>query len=347
MYSQLRSLLFRLDAERSHDLTIKALALASRQDWLCSLLRRVNSPGITDIPVSLMGLDFPNRVGLAAGLDKHAQCINAFSALGFGFIETGTVTPLPQPGNDRPRLFRLPEKKAIINRMGFNSVGLEQFMENFSRHSTGSVVGINLGKNAATPLDHASNDYLAGMRRAYKDADYLAINLSSPNTRRLRELQLGEGFEQLVKILKHEQARLADEHGKHTPLAIKIAPDLQVGEIEDIAGCCVRHGIEAIIATNTTTSRELIRTHPLASENGGLSGAPLKALSTRTIDILARSLQGEIPIIGAGGILGADDAAEKFQAGASLVQIYTGLIYQGPGLVTRLRQAIAMAMDMN
>lgn len=293
-------------------------------------------------PVKLMGLNFPNRIGLAAGLDKDAQCINAFAAMGFGFVETGTVTPLPQPGNAKPRLFRLPDQGAIINRMGFNSVGLDRFMDNFNRHDAKVIVGINLGKNASTPMDNAANDYVTGMQKTFLRADYLAINLSSPNTAQLRELQRGRSFEQLVMILKREQSRLTDKHGKYTPLAIKVAPDLQSDEIIDIAQSCLRHKIDAIIATNTTVKRDMLGDHPLALESGGLSGEPLRTLSTNVIKSFTRVLQGELPIIGVGGISNATHAAEKFSAGASLIQVYTGLIYRGPALVSELQTASAV-----
>ena len=336
MYQKIKPILFKLDAERVHDLTIRGLQLASRSAAACKIIRKFCSPQLPHSPVRLMGLEFPNRVGLAAGLDKHAQCINAFAAMGFGFIEAGTVTPAPQSGNEKPRLFRLAEHNAIINRMGFNSVGLEQFMENFARHNVTSILGINLGKNALTPMDEAANDYVIGMQKTYLHADYLTINLSSPNTKQLRELQRGKSFEQLVMILKREQNHLSDKHGKYTPLAIKIAPDLEAGEISEIAQSCLQHKIDAIIATNTTIKRDMLGEHPLAREAGGLSGEPVKALSTQVIKSFGDILQGEIPIIGVGGISSGEDAVEKLEAGASLIQVYTGLIYQGPALVKEI-----------
>ncbi len=337
MYEKLRPLLFKLDAELSHDLAIKTLSIASRSSTICNLIEKSCQHGLISDPITVMGLNFPNRIGLAAGLDKHAQCINAFSAMGFGFIETGTVTPLPQPGKDKPRLFRLPEYEAIINRMGFNSIGLDKFVKNFIRHQTDSIVGINLGKNAATPLENATDDYITGMQRTYMLADYLTINLSSPNTKQLRELQRGDDFEQLLTMLKQEQIRLSDQHGKYTPLVIKIAPDLDTKEIRDIAKSCLAHKIDGIIATNTTIQRDMLDNHPLAKESGGLSGPPVRQTSTRVILSLADILQGEIPIIGVGGINNVKNAEEKIQAGASLVQIYTGLIYRGPKLIRELR----------
>ncbi len=341
MYKLLQPLLFKLDAELSHDLAIKTLSIANKHSALCSLISKSCRPESIHNPVNIMGLDFPNRVGLAAGLDKHAQCINAFAAMGFGFIETGTVTPLPQAGNEKPRLFRLPEHQAIINRMGFNSVGLDQFIKNYKKRNTDAIIGINLGKNAVTPLANAVNDYIKGMQRTFTLADYLTINLSSPNTKQLRELQRGDSFEQLVMILKREQTRLADQHGKYTPLAIKIAPDLSKQEIQDIAAACMTHKIDCIIATNTTTHREMLADHPLSHETGGLSGPPVKSASNQVIQTLANILQGEIPIIGVGGINCAEDAVEKIQMGANLVQIYTGLIYQGPRLIKEIGTALS------
>lgn len=333
MYQQIKPILFKIDAERSHNITIKALSIASRYPPACRMIEKFCHPGLTQSPVKLMDIEFPNRIGLAAGLDKHAQCINAFAAMGFGFIEVGTVTPKAQPGNDKPRLFRLPGHDAIINRMGFNSVGLDQFMKNLAYHNVSSIVGINLGKNAATPMSDAANDYITGMQETYLHADYLTINLSSPNTRQLRELQRGKSFEQLVMILKREQMRLADKHGKYTPLAIKVAPDLQSAEISDIARSCLQHKVDAIIATNTTIKRDMLGAHPLANESGGLSGKPLRRLSTQVIKSFANILKDEIPIIGVGGISSGEDAVEKIDAGASLIQVYTGLIFQGPALI--------------
>ena len=336
MYKLIRPLLFKLDAERSHDIAIKALNLASQNKSVCGLIKTRCKTDSLSLPVSVMGLNFPNRIGLAAGLDKHAQCINACSAMGFGFIETGTVTPLPQSGNEKPRLFRLPEHEAIINRMGFNSVGLDQFIQNFSKHKTNSIVGINLGKNATTPMENAADDYLIGMQRTYNLADYLTINLSSPNTKNLRELQRGDSFEQLLAVIRTEQSRLSDQYGKYTPVAIKIAPDLNQQEIESIAAACLKHKVDAIIATNTTIQRQMLANHPLAQETGGLSGKPVKQASTRVIQSLAHFLQGEIPVIGVGGISNAEDAIEKLEAGATLIQIYTAFIYQGPKLIKEI-----------
>ena len=340
MYQKIRPALFKLDAERSHDLSIKALQLASQNQAVCRQIKKYFHPQGHQSAVNVMGLEFPNRIGLAAGLDKHAQCINAFTAMGFGFIEAGTVTPAPQAGNEKPRLFRLTEHNAIINRMGFNSVGLEQFLENFSCHNSNSIVGINLGKNAATPMNDAASDYITGMQKTYLHADYLTINLSSPNTKQLRELQRGDSFEQLVMILKREQKRLTDKHGKYTPLAIKVAPDLEPEEIHDIAGSSMRHNIDAIIATNTTIKRDMLGNHPLAKQAGGLSGEPVRILSTKVIKSFAHILKGEIPIIGVGGISSGRDALDKINAGASLIQVYTGLIYKGPALIKEIAKSL-------
>ena len=340
MYQKIKPFLFKLDAELSHDLTIRSLGMASKQPRACKLLEQYFHPNLIQAPVNIMGLTFPNRIGLAAGLDKHAQCINAFAAMGFGFIEAGTVTPQPQQGNEKPRLFRLTEHNAIINRMGFNSVGIDQFLKNFSQHTTTSVVGINLGKNASTPMNDAASDYILGMQKAYLHADYLSINLSSPNTKQLRELQRGESFEQLVMILKREQSRLTDKHGKYTPLAIKVAPDLEPEEIHDIAKSCLSHNVDAIIATNTTIERSMLGNHPLAQEVGGLSGDPVKKLSTQVIKSFAHILKGEIPVIGVGGISNGQDALDKINVGASLIQIYTGLIYKGPTLIKEIANSL-------
>ena len=344
MYQKVRPALFKLDAERSHDLTIKALQLASKNQSVCRQIKKYFHPQQQQSAVNsikVMGLEFPNRIGLAAGLDKHAQCINALAAMGFGFIEAGTVTPLAQSGNEKPRLFRLTQHNAIINRMGFNSVGLEVFLKNFASHNTTAIVGINLGKNAATPMNDAASDYITGMQQTYLHADYLTINLSSPNTNQLRELQRGDSFEQLVMILKREQNRLTDKHGKYTPLAIKVAPDLEPEEIHDIAGSSMRHNIDAIIATNTTIKRDMLDGHPLSHEAGGLSGEPVRILSTKVVKSFAHILKGEIPIIGVGGISSGRDALDKIKAGASLIQVYTGLIYKGPELIKDIAESLS------
>jgi dihydroorotate dehydrogenase len=280
-----------------------------------------------------MGLTFPNPVGLAAGLDKNGECIAGLAALGFGFIEIGTVTPLPQPGNPRPRLFRLPQAQGIINRMGFNNVGVDALIENVRRAKFKGILGINIGKNAATPIEKAADDYLIGLRKVYAHASYVAVNISSPNTKNLRQLQDESALNDLLIQLKTEQQRLADTHGKHVPIALKIAPDMENEQVAQIARLLMHHHIDGVIATNTTLSREAVEGLPHGNETGGLSGAPVRKKSTTVIRLLAAELQGALPIIGAGGILSGADALEKMQAGAALVQLYSGLIYRGPALI--------------
>jgi len=281
-----------------------------------------------------MGLEFPNPVGLAAGLDKDAAHIDALAALGFGFIEVGTVTPRPQPGNPRPRLFRIVEKEALINRFGFNNVGAEQLVRNIERARWRGILGINIGKNADTPPERAVEDYEIALEKVYAKASYVAVNISSPNTRGLRSLQEKESVENLLSRLSLKRKSLADKHGRLVPLALKVAPDLQGEEIRDIAAAVKRHRIDAVIATNTSVSREGVERLPHASEAGGLSGAPIRERATRVLGLFKKELQGEAALIGAGGILSKEDAGEKIGAGASLVQLYTGLVYRGPELVS-------------
>ena len=285
-----------------------------------------------------MGLDFPNPVGLAAGLDKDAAHIDALAGLGFGFIEAGTVTPRPQPGNARPRLFRLVEKEAVINRFGFNNVGVDAFLRNVERSrfaaKGGGVLGINIGKNADTPSGRAAEDYEIGLEKVYSRASYVTINISSPNTKGLRDLQNQSQLEDLLTRLEKKRLLLADRHGRRVPLALKVSPDLDDARIREIADAIRRHRIDALIATNTTVDREGVEDLRHAQEAGGLSGAPLKARATRVLGLFKKYLQNEIPLIGVGGILSGADAREKVEAGASLVQLYTGLIYRGPGLVS-------------
>lgn len=297
-------------------------------------------PALPDKPVKLMGLEFKNPVGLAAGLDKNGNYIDALAAMGFGFIEIGTVTPRPQPGNPKPRLFRLPEHKAIINRMGFNNKGIDYLLDCVERSRYNGVLGINIGKNFDTPIENAASDYLIGMRKAYRVADYITINISSPNTKNLRQLQQGNEIKGLISALKEEQLKLQREHDKYTPLALKIAPDLTPEEIRHIAGLLLEFEIDAVIATNTTIARDKIAGHKLAEEAGGLSGAPVKEKSTAVLVVLAGELNGKVPIIAAGGILSGADALEKMQAGANLVQLYSGLIYQGPELINDILQSL-------
>ena len=335
MYSLLRPLLFRLDPETAHHLTLGGLKTAHALGLSGLVARRP-----ADDPRTLMGLTFPNPVGLAAGLDKNGECIAGLAALGFGFIEIGTVTPLPQPGNPRPRLFRLPQAQGIINRMGFNNDGVDRLIENVKRADYRGILGINIGKNAATPIDKAADDYLICLRKVYAHAGYVTVNISSPNTKNLRQLQGGDELDALLAQLKAEQLKLADTHGKYVPIALKIAPDLDAGQIKQIAALLTKHRIDGVIATNTTLSREGVENLPHGAETGGLSGTPVRDKSTAVIRALAAELQGALPIIGAGGILSGADAAEKINAGAALVQIYSGLIYRGPALVGECCAAI-------
>ena len=335
LYPLLRPLLFSLDPETAHEVTLKLLNAAH-----VSGLGKLIYPVIDDKPVQVMGLSFKNPVGLAAGMDKNGDYIAALAALGFGFVEIGTVTPRPQPGNPKPRLFRLPEHQAIINRMGFNNLGLDHLLNRVKQSGYDGILGINIGKNFDTPMEQAADDYLTGLRKAYTSASYITINISSPNTKNLRQLQQGDEIKALMSALKEEQLKLEQEHGFYVPLALKIAPDLTDDEISHIARLLVEFEIDGVIATNTTIVRDKIAGHPLANEAGGLSGAPVKEPSTRVVRVLAAQLQGKIPIIAAGGILSADDAQEKLTAGASLVQIYSGLIYRGPQLIADIVKSL-------
>ncbi len=337
MYQLARSLLFRLNPETAHDLIMDLLSAGQRLGLIRILACRK-----PNLPVKVMGLDFPNPVGLAAGMDKDGECIDAFGSLGFGFVEVGTVTPRAQPGNPGPRLFRLLEHKGIINRMGFNNKGVKHLVRRLRRARTSAVVGVNIGKNKATPLEQANEDYLTCLKAVYPWAGYVAVNLSSPNTPGLRELQYGEHLASLLKALKQEQERLAEKHGRYVPIAVKLAPDMSDDELREIAGQLLAHKIDGVIATNTTLERETVADHQFASETGGLSGAPLTQLSTHKIAVLAEALGGEIPIIGVGGIMSAEDAAEKIRAGASLVQLYSGFIYKGPDLISEVAEAVAL-----
>lgn len=336
MYRQLRPLLFRLDAEISHDLVMRACSLASRSDLLNRWIGTLYNTPCRDMPVDAMGIRFPNPIGLAAGLDKQGCAINTFEALGFGFVEVGTVTPLPQAGNPRPRLFRLTDQQAVINRMGFNSVGIKAFKSNLKQRRGRAVLGINIGKNAGTPVSRSAEDYLHCLRNVHDCADYIVVNISSPNTMDLRTLQQANALEALLTALDRERLILADQSGHRTPLAVKVAPDLEENQVQAIAELVRKHRVDGIIATNTTVSRTGIRGHFLADEPGGLSGCPLRERSTRIVDLLYRNLQGEIPVIGVGGITDPVSALEKIQAGARLIQIYTGLVYHGPGLVKKI-----------
>ena len=335
MYPLLRPLLFSLDAETAHHVTLKLLKVAHQLH-----LPGIQLPASVDKPLTVMGLKFKNPLGLAAGLDKNGDYIDALANLGFGFIEIGTVTPRPQPGNPKPRLFRLPEHQAIINRMGFNNFGVEHLLKQVQASQYQGIVGINIGKNADTPIENAKEDYLIGLRKSYALASYITINISSPNTKNLRQLQQGDEIKFLLEALKQEQTRLQAEHGKYTPIAVKIAPDLNDEEIRHIADLLRNFAMDAVIATNTTISREAVQGHRYANEAGGLSGAPVLAASTHVVQGLAAELQGELPIIAAGGILSADDAQQKLAAGASLLQVYSGLIYRGPQLIADILSAL-------
>ncbi|HEY8355437.1 MAG TPA: quinone-dependent dihydroorotate dehydrogenase [Methylophilaceae bacterium] len=327
-YSLVKPLLFRLDAERAHDLTLKSLALAHKTGFTKCF---GSVPECS--PRQVMGLTFPNAVGLAAGLDKNAACIDGLAALGFGFIEVGTVTPRPQPGNPRPRLFRVSEAEGIINRFGFNNLGVDRLIENVSKAKYRGILGINIGKNFDTPIERATDDYLACLRKVYLHASYVTVNVSSPNTRNLRDLQEREALSGLLAALKLEQSKLRAQHDRYVPIALKIAPDLTSKQIEEIADLLVEHGFDAVIATNTTLARDGVQHLKHGAETGGLSGAPLRDRSTQVIRQLSARLSGRVPIIGVGGIFSGEDAAEKIAAGASLVQVYSGLIYRGPSLV--------------
>ncbi len=349
-YSLLRPLLFALDAEAVHDHTMDMLAATQH-----SVLRQLYSQARVNDPVRLCGLSFPNRIGLAAGLDKNARCIDAWQAMGFGFVEVGTVTPLAQAGNPKPRMFRLPQAQALINRLGFNNQGLESFLNNVSRatfrqHSEQPMLlGLNIGKNAATPIERANDDYLTCLNAVYPHADYVTVNISSPNTKNLRQLQTDEAFTSLLQMLQQHRRELADMHGKQVPVFIKIAPDLddlQLQQVCDSLRSVCMQGEEmtdqawGVIATNTTLSRDAVQGLAHADQAGGLSGAPVREASNRVIRHLRRELGVGFPIIGVGGVMTAADALEKIQSGADLVQIYTGLIYAGPALITESALAI-------
>jgi dihydroorotate dehydrogenase len=335
MFQLLRPALFALDPETAHHATLDALKTAHCLGTLSWLVKRP-----ADDPRSVMGITFPNPVGLAAGLDKNGGYIDALAALGFGFIEIGTVTPRPQPGNPKPRLFRLPQAQGIINRMGFNNDGVDALVANVKRARFKGVLGINIGKNADTPIEQAADDYLIGLRKVYAHASYVAINISSPNTKNLRQLQGGDELDALLGQLKAEQGKLAQQHGKYVPLAVKIAPDLDGEQIKQIAALLIKHRIDGVIATNTTLSREGVEGLPHGNETGGLSGAPVRDKSTAVIRQLAAALNGALPIIGVGGILQGEHALEKMQAGAALVQMYSGMIYRGWDLVAECATAI-------
>jgi len=338
-YALARPFVFGLDPERAHDLTLSAIASLQDTPGRCLW----SQPRVDDA-LTVAGLRFANRIGLAAGLDKNGRCIDGLGAMGFGFIEVGTVTPRPQPGNPRPRLFRLPAAEALVNRMGFNNDGLDAFVANVARarsfRAGGGVLGPNIGKNAATPIERAADDYLLGLQGVYAHADYVTVNVSSPNTKNLRALQSDEALDALLGALCERRALLARQHGRNVPLFLKIAPDLDEAQIDLVAATLQRHGIEGAIATNTTVSREAVAGLAHAHESGGLSGRPLAAPSNRVIGRLRAALGAQYPIIGVGGVLGAADARAKIEAGATLVQLYTGLVYKGPALVREAALAL-------
>jgi len=334
-YSAIRKVLFQFDPETIHELTIKSLKKTGATPFNFAYKQQVPNK-----PVKVMGINFPNPCGLAAGLDKNGECIRAFNDMGFGFVEIGTVTPRPQPGNEKPRIFRLPEANAVINRMGFNNKGVDYLVDQVRKAKFRGVLGINIGKNKDTPDENAKDDYIHCMRKVYNHATYITINISSPNTPGLRSLQYGEALNELLASLKTEQNNLAKEHNKYVPIAVKIAPDLSEEEVEDIAQCLIANEIDGVIATNTTLSREGVETLEHGNEMGGLSGAPVKDKSTQVIALLAKALQDRLPIIGVGGIASGSDAQEKISAGAKLVQVYTGFIYQGPELVKDIVKAL-------
>lgn len=336
MYNLARTLLFKMDPESAHHLTLAGLSLVERLGLIRLLAARP-----VDNPVEVMGLRFPNPVGLAAGLDKNADHIDALGALGFGFVEVGTVTPRAQPGNPKPRLFRLPEYEAIINRMGFNNEGLSHLLEQVRRRRYQGILGINVGKNFDTPVDQAEIDYRKGIAAVYAQADYITVNVSSPNTPGLRDLQFGDQLKRLLEGVKEEQRIQAERLGRYVPVAVKIAPDMDEQAVGFVASALLDSGLDAVIATNTTIDRQLVSGHPLVGEAGGLSGKPLRQASTTVIRQLNDALAGRLPIIGVGGITDGASAAEKIQAGASLVQIYTGFIYHGPALIREAADAIA------
>ncbi|WP_461786150.1 quinone-dependent dihydroorotate dehydrogenase [Prosthecobacter sp.] len=326
-YPWMKPWLFRLDAERAHTLTVKMMVIAHRLGMLKSVI------GTPQQPHNVMGLTFPNVLGLAAGMDKSASAVDAWGALGFGFVEVGTLTPRPQPGNPKPRLFRLPEHEALINRMGFNNPGIHSAVKKLKNRRTKAVVGVNIGKNFDTPNEKAVDDYLHCLKASYAVADYIAVNISSPNTKGLRDLQAEGAVRQLISELKTEQASLKTEHGKTVPLLVKIAPDLNDMQIEALARVFNEQNIDGVIATNTTIDREAVTGHALAQEAGGLSGAPVRERSNVVLQAFRMLLKESVPLIGVGGIVSGTDAVEKMRAGAALVQVYSGLVYRGPGLV--------------
>ena len=336
LYALAKPFLFQLDAENAHDLTLKSLKFAEKSGLIGMLPKPASCQ-----PKQVMGLSFPNPVGLAAGLDKNGAVIDGMAALAFGFLEIGTVTPRAQPGNPKPRLFRVKEAEGIINRFGFNNLGVDHLIKNVQAAKYQGILGINIGKNFDTPNERAVDDYLICMRKVYAHASYITVNISSPNTKNLRQLQEKDALDALLTTLKAEQEVLAEKHGKYVPIVLKIAPDLDEAQIIEIADLLKAHQFDGVIATNTTLARDAVEGLPHATETGGLSGAPVREKSTLVISQLSKQLAGELPIIGVGGILSGADAAEKIDAGASLVQVYSGLIYRGPSLVRDICKALA------
>ena len=340
-YALARPFLFGLDPERAHDLTLDSIARLQNTPLQC-----VWSQARVSDSVEVAGLTFPNRVGLAAGLDKNGRCIDGLGAMGFGFIEVGTVTPKGQPGNPKPRMFRLPQANALINRLGFNNDGLDAFVANVKRarfRQNGGILGLNIGKNAATPIERAVDDYLLCLDGVYPHADYVTLNISSPNTKNLRALQSDDALDALLGAVQQRREQLAAQHGRRVPVFLKIAPDLDETQIDVIAATLKRHAIDGVIATNTTIARDAVKHLPHGDEAGGLSGAPVFAASNRVIAQLRAALGSGYPIIGVGGVMSAADAQAKIAAGANLVQIYTGFIYHGPPLIGAAARALAGA----
>ena len=335
LYRLARGALFQLDAEKAHELTLESFRCFPRLATAPFAGRAV------DDPVELLGLHFRNRVGLAAGLDKNGECLEAWSRLGFGFVEIGTVTPRPQPGNPRPRMFRVPEHRALINRLGFNNKGVDHLVERVRESRYRGVLGINIGKNADTPIERAAHDYVACLRKVHAHAGYVTVNISSPNTRNLRDLQDEARLEQLLGALAQAREELAQREGRRAPMLVKIAPDIGEAQLDAIAVAARRHGVDGLIATNTTITRPGLEGHALAGQAGGLSGAPLRPIADATLSALRARVGEDFVLVGVGGIVKAADARAKVDAGADLVQIYSGFIYEGPGLVHACARALA------
>ena len=344
MYSFVKPILFALDPEKAHDITMSKLALASKMPFALAQLERLYARKLPSLAVRCMGIDFAHPVGLAAGLDKDARALPAFSALGFSAVEMGTVTPQPQLGNPKPRMFRLVEDQAIINRMGFNSGGVELFLSNIKKTAKTAVAGINIGKNAVTPIEDAHFDYVSALNSVYPHADYITVNISSPNTKSLRELQSQSYLDELLLKIKQAQAKCEKVHNRKVPIALKVAPDLELEEIETIAELLISHQFDALIATNTTIARPDSLKSEHAAETGGLSGAPVKDSAKKCIEAFYKILQGQVQIIGVGGIKNADDAWEKMLAGADYIQIYSHFIYQGPAMIKEIVEGLERKM---